>query len=582
MRTLDRRDTRSGFGAPACCVGLASLWLSAAVGGAAPFTMHGWQFHEYDVPNVSEAIRRAPQYGVNLFIFSHGLFDNTEIVLNDPQWVKDLQHLGAQADRQKIPWYLWTHEFDNIPERLRTPQKLDPDDPRLSQAGIWFSFRLGSPVDMDDPALWEYLNARYERLFSLFPTTAGLVLTFHESDRKIFRNGEVLSKQTVPERIVKVTRFLHEICRRHRKKLILRDFFYEPKEMEYFKQAIPNLPDDVILMGKDTVHEFQPFYPPDPMHGQVGRHPQIMELDTGVEKALSSQGHYAQVDYIRRYVQRAREKGMAGAVGRAHFFGAHPWDDTHDVNLYALSRFLKDPELGVDTVLQDWARQRYPAEAVPHIASALKRTEFIHHRGRYFLGFWLTRGLGGDWEDYVFYFNHLLLRSQYKWTKDPADKQTEQALYQPDRATFDKLVAEKDEVVAQARASLADMRLAHRYLTREQSAPLDEGFRFLLDAALLQKEWTRAYFGMRMYMKAPSDESRPIVGDALAKLEAMGDGLRASATGARRDAEAFGRPYQIDPFVLEMRWRMANRRRALEEDARVLKDTALMMEVQAQ
>ena len=161
------------------------------------------------------------------------------------------------------------------------------------------------------------------------------------------------------------------MCRKHNKKLILRDFFCEPKEMECFAEAIPKLPDDISLMGKDTVHEFHPFYPPDPMHGNVGKHPQIIELDTGVEKALASQGHYAQVDYIRRYVLRAREKGLAGAVGRAHFFGDDPWNDTHDINLYALSRFLKDPDLSVDTVLRDWAAKRYPAEAVPHIASAL-------------------------------------------------------------------------------------------------------------------------------------------------------------------------------------------------------------------
>ena len=47
-----------------------------------PFTMNGWQFHEYDIPKLEEAIRKAPDYGVNFFIFSHTLFRSVEGFLN--------------------------------------------------------------------------------------------------------------------------------------------------------------------------------------------------------------------------------------------------------------------------------------------------------------------------------------------------------------------------------------------------------------------------------------------------------------------------------------------------------------------
>src|SRR5262249_18323800 len=161
---------------------------------------------------------------------------------------------------------------------------------------------------------------------------------------------------------------------------------------------------------------------------KMGNKRQIVELDTGVEKAWGSQGPYAQVDYIRRYIQRAREKGLVGAVGRARFWGEHPFQESHEINLYAFSRFMKDPDLPSDTVFQDWAKIHYNAEAAPYIAAAMKRTEFIHHHGRYFLNFWLTRGVGSTWDDYPYYFGHILLRSNYKWTNDPADKKLEEAL----------------------------------------------------------------------------------------------------------------------------------------------------------
>ena len=374
-----------------------------------------------------------------------------------------------------------------------------------------------------------------------------------------------------------ITRLIYDVAKKHNKKLILRNFFYEPKEMEYFAEALPKLPDDIIIMSKDVVHDFDPWYPFDPLHGKVGKKAQIMETDLAVEKAWSQQGLYAQVDYIRSIVRRARDTGMAGVLGRAQLFWDNPAEDTHEVNYYAFSRLMKDPDLNADTVLADWARGRYGAEAAPYIASAMKRTEFIQHHGRWFLGFWLTKALGAEWGGYPYYFGHLLLRSRYKWTRDPADQKLEEGLYSPDQALFDRIVGEKDEVIAQVRAGMADIRDAADYMTPDQVQPFEEGFRYLLDAAGLQKEWTRAFFAMRMWMNKPTSGSEMVVDDALARLEAM-DRLPGVSYG--RDAQT-GHRYHIDRFALEVRWRMANRSRALAEDARLLDDTRRLMNVDA-
>ncbi len=96
--------------------------------------------------------------------------------------------------------------------------------------------------------------------------------------------------------------------------------------------------------------------------------------------------------------------------------------------------------------------------------------------------------------------------------------------------------------------------------------PLREDFAFLLDAARLQREWIRAYFAMRLYMEDTQEEYRMWCKDALLRLvqiEATPDitlGLDLNT----------GRRYNIDRFVLEMRWRMANRSRARDEDRRIL------------
>jgi hypothetical protein len=551
--------------------GAATAMAAPSKPAPGPFTMNGWQLHEYNVPKLEEAVRRAPDYGVNFLIFSHELFRSVEGFLAStddadpanppayvknlytpeyfrilPGWQSDLRHLGDLATAKGIPYYLWIHEFDDMPKR----------------------FIKDGRVDMDDPELFPYLEKRYTRLLDAMPGTAGFVLTLHECDFKVFRDdaGGVATKDDVPQRIRRVAQFFRDFLAARKKQLILRNFFYEPFEMESFRQALDKLPDDIIVMSKDTTHEFHPFYPWDPLHGAVGKKRQIIEIDLGVEKAWSGQGIYAQPDYVRRVALRAREKGLTGLVGRARLNWEKPFDDVHEVNLYAFSRFLRDPDLTVDAVMTDWARRRYPARAVPYVVSAMKRSEYIQHRGRWHLEYWLTKAIGTEWGDYPYYYSRVKARSRFKWSHDSADQALEEKLYHPDADLFHRLVAEKDEVVEQVHAGERDLRNAARHLTAEQMAPLREGYAFLLDAALLQREWIRAYFALRMFMDQPRAEYRDVVEDALDKMERQ---ERTPGVTYGLDPVS-GRRYHIGEFALEMRWRLANRARALAEDARIL------------
>jgi hypothetical protein len=549
----------------------AVLWLALAAAPAS-FPMNGWQFHDYNLPKLEEALHRAPDYGVNFVIFSHELFRSVEGFLAStddadpahpspavkelvtgenfriiPGWQSDLRRLGALATKQKIPYYLWVHEFDDLPKRF---------------------FKKGL-VDMDDPELFPYLERRYERLLAAVPGTAGFVLTLHESDRRVFRNSHVSSALSVPQRIEKICKMFYALLKRHGKQLIVRNFFYEPLEMEYFRDGIAGLPDDVIVMSKDTAHEFHPFYPWDPLHGQVGKKRQIIEIDLGVEKAWDSQGAYAQTDFIRRVAQRARDTHLTGLVGRCRLAWDHPFADSHEVNLYAFSRFLRDPSATTEGVLREWAGKRYPARAVPYVVSALARSEAINHNGRWHLEYWVTKEIGREWADYAYIYSRVLQRSRYKWTKSPSDRDLEEKLYHPDEATFRRAVAEKDKVVGEVRASQNDLRQAARYLTPEQLAPLREDFRFLLDAALLQREWVRAYFAQRMFVDAPSPGRKQAVEEALARLEQY---ERTPGVTYGLNVET-GRRYNIDGFAHEMRRRLADPAAARAEDERILEIT---------
>ena len=138
---------------------------------------------------------------------------------------------------------------------------------------------------------------------------------------------------------------------------------------------------------------------------------------------------------------------------------------------------------------------------MPYAASAMLRTQFINHNGRYHLKNWFTKSIGTEWGEYPYYFGHPLERSRFKWSRNPADKELEEKLYRPDRAILDRAVAEKDEVIQQVLASMQDIEAAARYAAAEKMAALPEDFRFLLDAARLQREWVRAYFAQRLFIE---------------------------------------------------------------------------------
>src|SRR5581483_11895695 len=153
----------------------ARVSAAATTQPSSPFTMNGWQFHDYNIPKLEEAVNRAPDYGVNFVIFSHDFFRSVEGFLastddadpkhppawtkqlNTPEyfhiipgWQSDLRHIGELAQSKHLPYYLWVHEFDDVPKRFIKDRR----------------------VDMDDPDLLPYIRQRYERLLAAVPNCA--------------------------------------------------------------------------------------------------------------------------------------------------------------------------------------------------------------------------------------------------------------------------------------------------------------------------------------------------------------------------------------------------------------------------
>ena len=87
----------------------------------------------------------------------------------------------------------------------------------------------------------------------------------------------------------------------------------------------------------------------------------------------------------------------------------------------------------------------------------------------------------------------------------------------------------------------------------------------------------KAYFAMRMDMEGekPSPKAIQVMEDALEKMQEI---ERTPGVTYGLNPET-GRRYNIDAFVLEMRWRVTNRARAQEEDKRILEEARKIADV---
>ena len=516
-----------------CLAVLLFLVLCPMAAADPAFEMVGWQFHDYDMPLSREAIALAPDYGVNFIILSHGLIGEASQVLKDDARAADLAELTEWAALHGIRTYLWLHELNDLP----------------------IEFMQDGLALVDHPALPTFLRGRYDDLFRRMPGIAGIVMTLHESGRRIFRSTEVISELPVPDRMMRILDPCYDACKAAGKQLIVRNFFYQPKEVEWFSEALGRLPDDVLVMGKTTPHEFMPFFPPDPMMGRVPGKKSIVEFDLGYEKATTSHSAYCQIEYIGRYARTAESRGATGVVGRCHLGETQGFNKLGECNYYAFSRFAANPGLGADSVLREWVKLRFPPAAVEPMISALSRTQEMAHRSRYTLSCWVYPLRG-----YHYAFGHIRLRSTYLWSRDEADREMTELLMHPTPELYERILGEKDEVMEMCKASLADFERAALHMHPEQAAPIRDRFERNLFEAKKKRAASRSFWAFRLWLEG-RQEYRD---DVLAGFEQL-----------RELDPDDGR---VVKFIAELEEKMADPEAARAEDEKIMREISYRLD----
>src|ERR1700733_6722162 len=242
----------------ACVVALVLGLSLASEPVAAQFVAwRAWQFHTMDPPYVLASLKLAPSYDINTVVFSHEMVGYASELFNGTKRGAELNSLTAAAHAEKLKVWIWVREFEKVPDR----------------------FLAGGVVQMDRPGFWDWVAGRYSDLFTTYPTFDGLMLTFEESPYQIFNPAKVASSLPMPDRFAKLIDTIDEVCRRFQKEFIVRSFLYEPEQMEWFKQGYVKTNHHVMVQTKCEPHDWDPFYPNDPLIGAFPGRTQIIEFD---------------------------------------------------------------------------------------------------------------------------------------------------------------------------------------------------------------------------------------------------------------------------------------------------------------
>lgn len=474
---------------------LAAL-LSLAINteaAASPLPMRVWQLQDYNMDHIKRVIDMAAKQRVNRIQISHQIVMFVEQPIDNAQLARDINTICEWAHEKGILVDLWTHELHGITEELS-------DNDR---------------ANLDDPRLWKFVRGKYEKLFAICPGIDGLVLSMHETAMSIYHDTRVASSASPEQRVANLIDNLGEVCKTHNKELFVRTFAYEPSELEYIQKGIGLCKSDVVVMSKCVPHDWQPFYPVNPVIGNVGGRPQVVEYDLGHEFGGLATIPYINIDYCKRHLDYGISKNIIGAVIRIERLKWRAVDTPNQATIDIFTKMLLRPDVDPHKLYKNWLEDRYGKEALPYLFSAFMRTEEIVDKAYFVLGYWVTDH--SRIPRYEYAVGSLRRRTTAKW--DPSTKHIEQELFNPTSATIRKIAKEKDFALELLDQSISDIEKARPFLKPGDYEYFADLFQREKAMVIVWKEAMNVVFGIEVYKATKSNSDAKFLAASADRLE---------------------------------------------------------------
>lgn len=495
-------------------------------------TIKGWNILTDNPSEIEAVINAAKRYDINHLQLSHQLIMNL-CQLKDSNKQKEINGLILKAHKAHIKEVtLWDHalyDLDYYPDKFKTgPQ---------------------GTIDLDNPAFWEWFKQDYRNMMALVPNVDGLVLTFIETGARA--EQQYSRKMNRSEKLAKVINNIAEVVINELgKKLYIRTFAYTEEEYQTIIGCMSYLKSDkIVLMMKETPHDFFLTHPDNPFAGKINR-PTIIEFDEGNE--FNGQGVIANTwpeHILRRCKDLMARKNVIGYVARTGRFGnTSAIGRPSEILLYTLKRYCEDTAITAERVYNEFITTHYGPKALPWIKPAFKSAYDIVTSTLYTLGTCTANHSSLNFDPYsssyslhvsgrwihppVVFVKHNVNRQFHYW-KDiiqhiaPARFKIPSAGLEKDAPDVIKnkwvtpqecmdeeylnyLVKEKEYAVKKAKEALVNVENAKPFIEPEKYKGLYGTFYRTLLTARLYAAVTKAYFGYRIYARGESFRTKAV------------------------------------------------------------------------
>ena len=430
-----------------------ALFLYAALFGipanppAARTQVRGWMIHGSSPAYHRLVLERAKEYGIN----------HLEIAGNNPTTADEI--VGTRGEQVAktaraaralgIDSYIWVREL-NTRDRAT---KLDPS----TEAGAQF---------------WNTRRNALKLAFQKAPDLNGIVLSYASTPTEIWYATDASpfwTQKTMEQRIRFVTEQFLTVTQPLNKRVYVRDFNHSPQQLRWIVDAFTDYP-QITLHSKWTPQDWQLFYPDSFALGAIGKTPQVIEADLGAEYWGRSMVPVSLVKYIKARWDYDRSKGCQGIVARIDRDEETALDTPSEINLYALSKYLANPNTTPAEVYQTWNAKRYglkPGTPESKTLTEIYERTFDQAKKMYYtLGFWTPKDQSMIPDTVASIEGGIRGKSSAIW--NPALKELEQQLVHPTPSVHARIMQDRSSAIRLAEQNVTELsRIADRLKPRD-------------------------------------------------------------------------------------------------------------------
>ncbi len=435
-----------------------------------------------DQDYIADAAKLAREFDVDAFHLSHRIVMDAEDVIGHPEHRAEVLKAMRTMKDAGLEIWCWTHEIKKLPPGIKKGE---------------FSLR--------DPILKKFLQDKYDNFVTEdLPGLDGIILTMAETSVKVYQNvtiGE--ARQNVSD----LVGILHEPLSRHGVELAVRSFVYRKEELEIVEAATSDMPEDVAVMSKIYPHDWQPYYPINPIIGTLGEREQWVEFDLGFEFEGQNTVPYSDPHVRIKQLNHLWDKGLRTVALRIdRYYGdegksaiSTPWGL---LNLTVFSEFKKDRNVKADEIISKWEKGQFPgAWRVLELSTAITRRAMFPKKQWYQNHSVIP--------DYGYAKSHIRGGSADRlamWTGLEEDRRSEDLCDKPTPGWYQEILAE--DAQNQRDLERIEKILSDNKVDLSKYPVWEKGIKALRINAQLYAASKKAYFAVRLHQNMPEAMSK--------------------------------------------------------------------------